>query len=200
MPTLRTLLALGLILVAAFPARAAQSRLRAREHFESGEIDLGNGFGELDYTGWATVLNLYREEPWEWMYGLTLQRGTYESIGETFSLKTTAVGLEGKIYPVRRGGVRSFLRGGVLAQALDQSGAPKDFWTYGGLAAVGLEMPVGKLGLSSEAGGRLLWGSRGRAAQLLYVGLGLHFYLFPGDAMPEKTPPAREPGGTPPVP
>lgn len=96
-------------------------------------------------------------------------------------MNTTTVGVEGKFFPTEKARYL-FARGGLLAQALDPAGPPKDFWNYGFGLGAGVEIPVKKVGLAPEIGGRFLWGARGRSVRTLYIALGIHFYAFPGDS------------------
>lgn len=177
---MKCLLLLALLLLPAAPSSAAQWRLRARENYETGQTDLGDGAGELGYRGFRTAANVFYEQPFHYMAGLAVQRGRMgRAVGDD-SLTTTTVGLEGKLFPAEAL-TWWFIRSGVLAEALDPAGPGKDMWVYGGSLGTGLEFPVWKLGIAPEVGGKMLWGSRGRNVRNLYVALGVHFYVFPGD-------------------
>lgn len=168
------------LLIAPAAASAGAWRVRAREIFETGRLDLGDGGGRADYRGFSSAFQLGYEEPERYVAGLGVQRGRLRRAGREESVAATAVGLEGKLFPVRA--VKPwFLRAAALAEALDPAGPPKDVWTYGLTLGTGWEFPVWRLGLAPEVGGKLLWGSRGRYWRAFYAGLGVHFYVFPGD-------------------
>lgn len=177
-------LVLSLLLLGA-AADAAEWRLRAREHFETGQADLADGRGELSYRGILSAVDLFYEEPFHYMAGLTVHRGRYAQPHGPGRVAATSLGLEGKLFPAET--VRWwFLRTGLLATALDPAGPGKDMWVYGGSLGTGAEFPVWKLGLAPEVGGRWAWGSRGRTLRTFYAALGVHFYVFPGDRLPDK--------------
>jgi len=181
---MRTLCALTLLMSISAAAEAGQWRVRARESFNSGQLNLGDGRGSRNFRGLSSDFNLFYEEPFKRLVGLTFQRGGLSNGNE--SLTATTVGVEGKIFPIERARYL-FARGGLLAQALDPAGPPKDFWNYGFALGAGWEFPVRKVGLAPEIGGRFLWGARGRTVRTLYLSLGIHFYVFPddGSALPK---------------
>jgi hypothetical protein len=171
--------------MAAFSS-AAEWRLRARENFETGRIDIGDGRGRLDYNGFISAFSLVYEKPFDSMFGLTVQRGSLERIGPSQDrLTTTTLGFEAKIFPLKAVPLW-FARGGVLAGALDPAGPGKESWLYGGSAGSGFEIPIWKLGVAPEAGVKSLWGARSRFLRHFYLAIGLHFYVFPGDVSSEK--------------
>ncbi len=181
---MRTLYALTLLMTIPAVAEAGQWRVRARESFNSGEVNLGDGRGSRNFRGLSSDFTVGYEEPFKHLVGLTVQRGGLSNGNE--SLTTTTVGVEGKVFPTERARYL-FARGGLLAQALDPAGPPKDVWNYGFSLGTGWEFPVKKVGLAPEIGGRFLWGARGRKVRTLYISLGIHFYAFPGDgAAPKK--------------
>lgn len=180
----RIVLALALF-SAASAAHSAEWRLRAREHFETGQLDLGDGRGELAHRGFLSAVDLFYEEPFQYMAGLTVHRGPYEQPHGPGRVTATSVGLEGKLFPAETARWW-FVRTGALATALDPAGPGKEMWVYGGAFGTGAEFPVWKLGLAPEVGGKWAWGSRGRTLRTLYVALGVHFYVFPGDHLPDK--------------
>ena len=174
----RTRYAAALLLALPGAAQAGHWRVRARESFNTGRFELGDGRGARNFHGLSSDLDVFYEEPFKRLLGLTFQRGALSSGNE--SLTATTVGLEGKFFPLKA--VRyAYVRGGLLAQALDPAGPPKDFWNYGFGLGTGVEIPVKRVGLAPEIGGRFLWGSRGRSVRTVYISLGIHFYAFPGD-------------------
>ena len=175
---MRTLCALTLLMNISAAAEAGQWRVRARESFNSGQLNLGDGRGSRNFRGLSSDFNVFYEEPFKRLVGLTFQRGGLSNGNE--SLTATTVGVEGKIFPTDRARYL-FARGGLLAQALDPAGPPKDFWNYGFALGIGWELAVKKVGLAPEIGGRFLWGARGRSVRTPYVSMGIHFYAFPGD-------------------
>ena len=175
---MRIFYVLTLLLTISAAAEAGQWRVRARESFNSGQVNLGDGRGSLNFRGLSSDFSVGYEEPYKRLVGLTFQRGALTHGNE--SLTVTTVGVEGKIFPTERARYL-FARAGLLAQALDPAGPPKDFWNYGFALGTGWEFPVKKVGLAPEIGGRLLWGARGRSVRTLYLSLGIHFYAFPGD-------------------
>ncbi len=175
---MRTLYALFFLMTISAAAEAGQWRVRARESFNSGQFNLADGRGSRNFRGLSSDFNVFYEEPFKRLVGLTFQRGGLSNGNE--SLTATTVGVEGKIFPTERARY-FFARGGLLAQALDPAGPPKDFWNYGFALGTGWEFPIKKVGLAPEIGGRFLWGARGRSVRTLYVSLGIHFYAFPGD-------------------
>jgi len=174
---MRTLYALALLLIVSVPAEAGQWRVRARESFNSGQVNQGDGRGSRNFRGLSSDFIVGYEEPFKRLVGLTIQRGGLSNGRE--SLTATTVGVEAKIFPTERAR-HLFARGGLLAQALDPAGPPKDFWNYGFALGTGWEFPVKKVGLAPEIGGRFLWGAQGRSVQTLYISLGIHFYALPG--------------------
>lgn len=167
-----------LCLLLAAPASAAQWRVRAREHFETGTIDLG---GEpRAYRGLISAFDLFHEEPFERSYGLTVHHGGLGRAGAAGRVTMTVVGAEAKLFPARAARLW-FVRGGLIGQASDPAGPGRESWAWGGSAGTGVELPVWKLGLAPEVGGKALWGARGRRVSMLYAALGVHFYVFPGD-------------------
>lgn len=158
------------------PACAASWRLRARENFETGRFNLEDKRGNLAYRGFLSAFNFFHEKPWKRLVGLTFHRGSLGRIGLQESLTITALGIEGKYFPAPKFPLW-FARGGLLAQALDPAGPAKDVWTYGASIGSGFELPIWKLGIAPEIGGKFLFGSAGRKAHSLYMALGLHFYL-----------------------
>lgn len=167
-----------LILALAAPAGAAEWRVRAREHFETGTIDLG---GEARaYRGLLSAFDLFWEEPFRRSYGLTLHRGGLGRVGGPGRVTVTSLGAEAKLFPSSAARL-CFVRGGLLAQASDPAGPGAESWTWGGSAGTGVEFPVWKLGLAPEIGAKALWGARGRRVSMLYAALGVHFYVLPGD-------------------
>lgn len=177
-------LALFLLLLAP-AADAAQWRLRARENFESGVIDMG---GEpRAYRGAISAFDLFYEEPFGRSYGLTLHYGGLGRAAGAGRVTVTALGLEAKRFVWKK----LFLRGGLLSQATDPAGPGRESWTWGGSGGLGWEFPVWRLGLAPELGGKALWGARGRRVSLGYLALGVHFYVFPGDGSGRRGPAAH---------
>ena len=173
---MRPLNAAALLLTLSTAAQAGQWRVRARESFNTGQVNLGDGRGARNFRGLSSDLNVFYEEPFKRLVGLTFQRGGLSNGNE--SLTATTIGVEGKIFPTQRARYL-FARGGLLAQALDPAGPAKDFWNYGFGLGTGVEIPVKKVGLAPEIGGRFLWGARGRSVRTLYISLGIHFYALP---------------------
>lgn len=169
--------AIALLLTLSATAQAGQWRVRARESFNTAQVNLGDGRASRNFRGLSSDFNLFYEEPFKRLVGLTFQRGALSGGDE--SLTATTVGVEGKIFPTERARYL-FARGGLLAQALDPAGPPKDLWNYGFGLGAGVEIPVKKVGLAPEIGGRFLWGARGRSVRSLYISLGIHFYALPG--------------------
>ncbi|MBI4424592.1 MAG: hypothetical protein HY554_12740 [Elusimicrobia bacterium] len=175
-----------LALLAAGPAEASSWRLRAREHFETGTLNLADGQGDLAYRGFLSAFDVFREDPFRLLYGLTVHRGTLRRVGRDEKARITAVGLELKHFPVER--APWFWRGGLLSTGVDPADSGGDFWTHGFLLGAGAELPVWRLGLAPELGGRFAWGARGKRLTDLYVALGVHFYVFKGDPSPGSAP------------
>ena len=169
---------LGLLLLLLAPAARATGewRLRARENFESGVIDLG-GRPEA-YRGAISAFDLFHEKPFERSYGLTLHYGGLGRAAGPGRVTVTVLGAEAKVFVWKK----LFTRGGLIAQASDPAGPGRESWTWGGSGGLGWEFPVWKLGLAPEFGGKALWGARGRRVSMGYAALGVHFYVFPGDA------------------
>ncbi len=167
-----------LLLLWVSAAEAGEWRLRAREHLETGKADLGGG--ARAYRGFLSAFDLFYEKPFETLVGLTVHRGGLGRVGGGDSLTMTAVGLEVKRFPTRRARPW-FVRGGLLAEALDPSGPGKERWVYGAAGGTGLEFPVWKLGLAPEVGFKTLRGGGGSRWDAFYAAIGVHFYVFPGD-------------------
>lgn len=177
-------LALALLLLPACVC-AGEWRLRARENFESGVIDLG---GEpRAYRGAISAFDLFYEKPFDRSYGLTLHYGGLGRAAGPGRVTVTVLGGEAKRFVWKK----LFLRGGLIAQASDPAGPGRESWTWGGSGGLGWEQPVWKLGLAPEFGGKTLWGARGRRVSMAYLALGVHFYVFPGDTRSVPAP-ARE--------
>ncbi|MBI5200985.1 MAG: hypothetical protein HY925_05315, partial [Elusimicrobia bacterium] len=66
------------------------------------------------------------------------------------------------------------------------SGTGGEFWTYGVTTGVGVELPIGRLGIAPEIGGRFQRGTAGKRINDLYLAIGVHFYLFKGDSASRK--------------
>lgn len=158
-------------------AIAGSFRIRARENFETGKINFGDGRGNLSHRGFVSVFDLWYEEPFEHMVGLTVHRGRLNHVGSDENSAETVLGLEGKYFPMGKE-KPGFFRGGLLAAAVDPAGPASAAWNYGFSVSAGWEYPVWKLGLAPEVGTKLLWGSRGRRWQALTIALGVHFYVF----------------------
>lgn len=160
-------------------AAAGQWRLRARENFESGVIDRG---GEPQaYRGLLSAFDLFYEKPFDRSYGLTVHHGGLGRVGGPGRVTVTVLGAEAKLFPVEAARLW-FVRGGLITQASDPAGPGRESWTWGASVGTGVEFPVWKLGLAPEVGGKALWGSRGRRVSMFYAALGVHFYVFKGDA------------------
>ncbi|MBI4346180.1 MAG: hypothetical protein HY553_04955 [Elusimicrobia bacterium] len=158
--------------------------MRAREHFERGKVNLADGQGDLGHQGFLSAFDVFREDPMKLMYGLTVHRGSLGRIDNTRGLTVTSVGFEVKHFPWEK--QRFFYRGGITANALQPTASGGDsegghFWTYGLLTGVGVELPLWRLGVAPEIGGRFARGSAGKRINMLYVALGVHFYVFKGD-------------------
>lgn len=186
----RALAALALIALAAASAAAGPHwRVRAREHYERGKINVADGQGDIGHDGFLSAFDVFREDPLSLAWGLAFQRGHLGRVGMTQSVTITSVGLEVKHFPVKK---RPFFwRGGLLANALEPtvsggSSAGGAFWTYGLLAGLGVELPIGRLGIAPEIGGRFARGTAGKRINDLYVALGVHFYVFRGDSASRK--------------
>lgn len=176
----RALLLAAALLAAPASAFAEPSwRLRAREHFETGNLDLADGQGATAYRGFLSSFDLFREEPMKLSYGLAVQRGSLGRVKRNESVRATAVGAEVKQFPLPK--KPWFWRGGLLATNVDPTDAGGDFWTYGFALGSGFEFPLWKLGVAPEAGGRFMWGTHGKRMTNFYVALGVHFYVFKGD-------------------
>lgn len=177
---LRLLLAC-LLLGAAVPVSAEPHwRLRARQQYERGKINLADGQGDLGHRGFAYVIDFFREDPLRLLYGLTVHRGRLEQVDSWQSVNVTSLGAEVKHFPLAK--KPFFWRGGLLATEIDPTDESPGFWTYGALAGVGAELPLGRLGIAPEIGGRLTRGTAGKRLTDFYVALGVHFYIFRGDA------------------
>lgn len=188
MSPLRLVRAIGLLLLlAAGPAVADPHwRVRAREHFETGKLSLADGQGALAVRGFLSAFDFFHEEPMKLLYGLAVQRGKLKRLRGLEEVALTSVGAEVKHFPLDKR--PWFWRGGLLATLLDPTDAGGSFGTYGCALGAGLEVPVWKLGLAPEVGGRFMWGTRGKRLTDLYIALGVHFYVFKGDgAELEKT-------------
>lgn len=164
-----------LLLLLGSAADAAQWRLRARENYESGVIDLG-GKPEA-YRGALSAFDLFYEEPFDRSYGFTAHHGALGRAAGPGRVTVTVLGAEAKRFVWKK----LFLRGGLIAQASDPAGPGRESWTWGGSGGAGWEFPVWRLGLAPELGGKALWGARGRRVSMAYLALGVHFYVFPGD-------------------
>lgn len=180
----RSLLAALLSLFAVSPAAAAQWRLRAREHYEAGKINYADGQGELGHRGFLSAFDIFREEPMRFSYGLAIQRGGLDRVSHSGGATITSIGAEVKRFPIEKKPL--FWRGALLATGIDPFDAGSDFWTFGFTAGVGAEVPVYRIGVAPEIGGRFMRGSAGKRINTLYIALGFHFYVFRGDsaAMP----------------
>lgn len=174
------LLGLLISIAAASPASAANWRLRAREHFETGKINFADGQGDLGHRGFISAFDVFREEPMHLLYGLTLHRGELGRVDHSGGAYITSIGVEVKHFPLEKKPL--FWRGGLMATGIDPNDAGGDFWTYGFLLGVGAEVPVGRIGVAPEIGGRFSRGSMGKRIDTLYVALGFHFYIFRGDS------------------
>lgn len=177
---MKAFLALSSLLLLAGSAYAEPSwRVRAREHFETGKLNLSDGQGPLAFRGFLSCFDVFREDPMKLAYGLAVQRGTIGRVRGHEEVRATALGAEVKHFPLEKR--PWFWRGGLLATNIDPTDAGGDFWTYGFGLGAGVELPVWKLGVAPEVGGRFSWASRGRRLANLYVALGVHFYVFKGD-------------------
>ena len=176
--------ALILLLLLCGPAAAEQAepnwRMRARENFESASLNLAYEQGNLPYTGALSAFNIFREVPWRYGYGFTFQYGALKRNGRKERVTVTVLGLEAKNFP-SEDFEYWFVRGGLLATAIDPAGPGREMWNYGFSAGTGMEFPVWKLGIAPEVGTKLQWGSRGRRAHSLYFALGIHFYVMGGE-------------------
>ncbi len=179
--------------IVAFAAGAAHAemhwRVRAREHYERGKINAADRQGDIGHDGFISAFDLFREDPMRLSYGLAFQRGHLGRHGMTQSFTLTSVGLEVKHFPFEK--KPFFYRGGLLANALAPttsggSGTGGEFWTYGLAAGVGVELPIWRLGFAPEIGGRFARGTAGKRINDLYIALGVHFYVFKGDAASRK--------------
>jgi hypothetical protein len=178
---MRKLLLLSCFITAlAADAHAGNFRARAREHFETGTVDFADGRGSLAHGGLLSALDFWYEEPFRKAYGLTVHRGRLNRVASDDNAAQTVIGLEAKYFPIGKD-LPLFFRGGTIAAALDPAGSGPAAWTYGVSTGVGWEFPVWKLGLAPELGGKFLWGARGRRYTALTIGIGVHFYTFPGD-------------------
>jgi len=167
---------------AARPGRSdgGSFRIRARENFESGTVDLADGRGPLRVNGLVSAFTLGYERPFDKLVGLAVQRGSLRDRETDQKISETTLGLEIKSFPCEKARLW-FVRGGLLASAIDPDGGPGSRWNFGFSVGTGYEFPVWKVGLAPEAGGKLLWGSDSKSASLIYVALGVHFYVFRGD-------------------
>ncbi|PCI39057.1 MAG: hypothetical protein COB53_03870 [Elusimicrobia bacterium] len=158
----------------AAPASSEGWRVRARERFQSGHYNAGDGNGQFAFRGLTTAFLLGYEKPLDWSVGLALQRGGLKRNGSQEKANATTIGLEGKAYLSKE--LPFYLRAGILAEAFDRVGSDPARWAPGIAINTGYEFLIKKVGIAPEIGTRLFWGPSNRRHISVTAGLGIHFY------------------------
>ncbi len=169
-----------LTILAGSSASAEGFRVRARERFQTGHYNAGDGNGRFAFNGFASAVDLWYEKPFDWSAGLTVQRGGLNRNAGDGRANTTTLGLEAKVFPVKDLRVPLFVRAGILVEAFDRSGSDPARWSPGIATSAGAEFLVKRIGIAPEFGLRSFWGPSGRYHTSATFAIGVHFYQIGG--------------------
>lgn len=177
MTTLKIFLPIILILAPHF-LYAGQFKIRAREHFDSHNIEI-NGRRET-YTGLSNTINIWYEEPYDISYGFAFNPvlggasnddNPFAELGE--NIRFIHAGFELKYFFAME---RLYTRLGLGWSQLRSDGPLKPSNGYHGYAGLGVEMPIGKVGVALEAAFRMTEVQNEVSAETFTPSIGFHFY------------------------
>jgi hypothetical protein len=156
---------------------AADFKMRAREHFDIHQIDLGET--SETYTGLSNTINFWWEEPFEMSYGFSAN----PVIGDASQKDSPLQALGERVVLVHLGAeLKYFIAGGMFTRVgagwtqLRTSADLKESNGYHGYSGFGWEFKAGKTGISIEAAYRYSQLQNKIAVLSFTPSVGFHFY------------------------